>query len=269
MGPTPSPDKDCAEDRKPMELVPPSGAESNCWCLCPQHLLLLSYPHFIFFLSLHPLFLHLSLKKKNACEHLLTWQPSLEVWKGCGEKTRFQDHFGLNSLVPPCAKSGQWAYLCQISEPSRLLSGCKTIYLSFQAGTQQAAGRAQEGHGWQGLSSRSTPWIAAQMNHPDTHLLRPQARNWVQHVQGTPGLWNSGREHRLFQLQRAPTEHLGTSSERDIPCALRNHHMGQTPDKAELALKETWLLWAQIILSPDLTSRKMVLPCPSQPFYIF
>lgn len=35
-------DKDYAEDRKPMELVPPSGTESNCWCPCHQHLILLS-----------------------------------------------------------------------------------------------------------------------------------------------------------------------------------------------------------------------------------
>ena len=31
-------DKDYAEDRKAMELVPPSGTEGNCWCRCHQAL---------------------------------------------------------------------------------------------------------------------------------------------------------------------------------------------------------------------------------------
>lgn len=37
-----SPDRNYAEHRKPMELVPPSGTESNCWFSYHQQLILLS-----------------------------------------------------------------------------------------------------------------------------------------------------------------------------------------------------------------------------------
>ena len=77
-----SPDKDYAEDRKPKELVPPSGTESNC-SLCPWHLLLLSSP-----LPLPPIYLSSPFFPwKSAHDHRLIQWPSLKVWKGCGEKT--------------------------------------------------------------------------------------------------------------------------------------------------------------------------------------
>lgn len=51
-----SPNKDYAEDRKPKELVPPSGTDSNC-SLCPWHLRLLSSPLPLPPISLPPSFL--------------------------------------------------------------------------------------------------------------------------------------------------------------------------------------------------------------------
>lgn len=73
-------DKDSAEDRKPVELVPPSGIKSNCWWLGHQHLILVSCP----LSSLLPL--------KQRHEHRLTRQLSLEVGKGRSEKTKLKDH---------------------------------------------------------------------------------------------------------------------------------------------------------------------------------
>lgn len=77
-----SPDKDYAEDRKPKELVPPSGTDSNC-SLCPWHLRLLSSP-----LPLPPIYLSSSFFPwKSAHDHGLIQWPSLKIWKGCSEKT--------------------------------------------------------------------------------------------------------------------------------------------------------------------------------------
>lgn len=154
---------------------------------------------------------------ESAHEQRLTRQSSLKIWKDCDEKTGLWDHIGLDSIVPPSVKSGQWAYLCQINEPGWRLSGCKTIYL-----------RPPSWHAADCRLSSGRVWVSglALSEHaldccPGKSFLRETESSTCK---GRQASWGSGGEHRGFQLQIATHGVSGTSLETDIPLSLKNHH---------------------------------------------
>ena len=154
---------------------------------------------------------------ESAHEQHLTRQSSLKIWKDCDEKTGLWDHIGLDSIVPPSVKSGQWAYLCQINEPGWRLSGCKTIYLrppSWHA----ADCRLSSGRAWMSGLALSEHTLDC---CPGKSFLRETESSTCE---GRQASWGSGGEHRGFQLQIATHRVSGTSLETDIPLSLKNHH---------------------------------------------
>lgn len=132
-------DENYAENRKPVELVPPSGTESK-WCLCYQQLTLLSSP--IPLLSLTP-------SSPPFCPQMA---PTNSFSPGsCPQsfaKAAVKTGFKITSDSTPqflLAQIRSVNLFCQINERSRLLSCCKTIRLGLPcwhlAGCRQGTGR--------------------------------------------------------------------------------------------------------------------------------
>lgn len=142
-------DKNYAENRKPVELVPPSGTESK-WCLCATSSSLSSPLPFLFCPSLHPL---LFLPSNGAHQQHFTRQLPSKVAKAA-VKIGFKITADSTPRFLP-AQIRSVNLFCQINERSRLLSCSKSFRLGLPswhlAGCRQGTGRV------------GRHWAAAQM----------------------------------------------------------------------------------------------------------